>query len=221
MINRTEEEQIQIARNWFKQNGKYLSLLIIVFLLGGFGWKYYQNSRNASQQQLAQQFEELLNSSTSFYHSSRGEQTPARATELITQLNSLKEKADNSGYGILAALQLAKIYYLINDSDKALAEVVWVRNNSSDEATRELARLRQAQLLWQNDDGAQAIKLLQEKPIAASFEAVYSELIGDIYFAQQQTATANEFYLKAKISNPEVPSPLLDEKIKLTTPANQ
>ena len=58
---RTEEEQIQAIKDWWKKNGSSLLIGIGAALAIVFGWQAWQNSQAQQRTEAANQFANLLN----------------------------------------------------------------------------------------------------------------------------------------------------------------
>ncbi len=57
---RTEEEQVEALKNWWKENGKSLLLTIALALAVVFGWKGWQNNQRITAENAAVMYQNLV-----------------------------------------------------------------------------------------------------------------------------------------------------------------
>ncbi|MDP9139239.1 MAG: tetratricopeptide repeat protein, partial [Pseudomonadota bacterium] len=79
--------------------------------------------------------------------------------------------------------------------DTALTRLRWVSENGADDGLRQVARLREARVLWQQGQADAALKLLDGGD--ENFSKVTEELRGDIRLSQGDRAAARAAYEKA------------------------
>ena len=96
----------------------------------------------------------------------------------------------------MAALVSARFYYDRNDLKSAKAQLQWVLERSSAEDLRDLARLRLAAVLLDENAPQDALKLLEEKPQDA-YAAQYDALRGDLLVALKRPEDARAAYRQA------------------------
>ncbi len=179
-----DEAQAEQLKQWWKDNWMALAgglVLGLGAIFGWEGWKGYQEGKAADASQMYEELKQALIDSK------------------VEQANELGNKLvkDFSGtpYAAGAALFLASEDVRGNRFDDALARLQWVDKHSKDEGLRQVARLREARVLWQQGKTEDALKRLDAK--AGTFAALYDELRGDIKLAQGDRAAARSAYEKA------------------------
>ncbi len=179
-----EEAQAEQLKQWWKDNWMALAaglVLGIGAIFGWEGWKSYQEQRAG---QASQMFEELKTALAE-----------SKTEEAMKLGDALAREHADTPYAAGAALFLAAEAVRANDFDQALSRLQWATQYSKDEGLRQVARLRQARVLWQQDKADAALKLLEGDN--GGFEAMAEELRGDIRLAQGDRAAARAAYEKA------------------------
>jgi predicted negative regulator of RcsB-dependent stress response len=197
-----DEEQLENLKRWWSENWKALAAgLVIGFgAIGGWeGWKAYQNKQSLTASQMYEDLKKALAASN-----------PDEARQIGDKLQN-----DYAGtpYAAVAALRLAQQSVQAGALDEALARLGWVAQHADDDALEQLARLRQARVLWQQSKPEEALELLDGE--AGDYEALYQELRGDIAYAKGDRDAARSAYEAALKTVPEqAPNrPLLQQKL--------
>jgi len=177
-----EQEQIDALKAWWKQHSRLILLAVTVGVLtfGAIvGWRYYENRQALAAGQLYGELEVALNA---------GDRTKARD---IT--SRIVMEYPHTGYAVLAALLGARIADETGDIASTETRLRWLLDNASDDATRDLARLRLAALLLDEKKYPDALTLL-ESGHGAAWDALYADLKGDVLLAQGRTDEARAAY---------------------------
>jgi predicted negative regulator of RcsB-dependent stress response len=188
------DDQLQVLRQWLRDNGPSLvaGLLLGALLVGGWtGWKQYTIRQS---QQASMQYEQLR-------VALRSNETQ-RAEALARQL---AEKYARTPYAALAALMLAGDQVRRSQFEAALGQYEWVRENARDRKLRKLAQLRRARLLWSLGRPEVALAELETRKPGA-LAPLFAELRGDILAGQGRREEAGQTYrdaLAAKDLAPE------------------
>lgn len=189
---RTEEEQVQAMKDWWKKNGSSLLIGIGAALAIVFGWQAWQNHQAQERAEAANQFTTLL---TAF---STGDEDSKNTVEFVA--DSLREEHGSSAYAIYGNLVLARQQMMVeNDPEAAVASLEWALEKTGDYKALSLVirnRLAQAQFAAGEHDAALAT--LNGASDSETFAAVFSELRGDILLAKGDTKAAREAYLAAR-----------------------
>lgn len=179
-----EEEQVEDLKRWFNENWKSLAagLALGLALVGGWqGWTKYRDGRSAAASQLYGDLNKALQLS--------------KADEAKPIADKLKDKYANTPYATLAALQLAANAANAQKLDEAAAELAWAAEHGSEKPLRQLARLRQARVLFGQGKTDEALKLVDQD--GGEYAALYSELRGDIAYTKGDRDTARTAYQAA------------------------
>lgn len=190
---RTEEEQVEAIKNWWKKNGSSVLIGIAVALAIVLGWQAWQNHQASQRSEAAAAFNDLLTAA--------GQEASEENRETITYLaRQLQEDHGGSAYAIYGTMLLAH-QQLMNDDDPAAAieSLEWARSQADADSPLALvirSRLARAQLAAGDYDGALAT--VRGARDADAFEALFAELEGDILLARGDRDAAGEAYLQAR-----------------------
>lgn len=177
-----EQEQLDTLKAWWKDNGTMVLglVLVVTVAMGGWrGWQYYQNKQTSEAATLYQQFVEQLASND--------------AKRVNDAAAAVMDKYASTPYAPRAALIAAQVNEMGKESLRAKTQLQWVIEHASEEGLRSVASLRMASLLLDEKDYSGAMKLLDAKH-AASFDALYADLKGDVLAAQGKPAEARAAY---------------------------
>ena len=198
-----EEAQVEELRKWLRENWFPLASGLALGLAAIFGWQSWGAHQDARAGAASHIFDDL-----------------ARAGE-VNKYDDAKAMADrlvkdfsDTPYAAAAQLKVAAIEVIGKQLDDAAARLRWVvdyeqspsalarvgtllrlRSRGYDPALLPLARLRLAQVLWQQNKPDEALQQLAGD--AGSYAALYDELRGDIKLSQGDRAGARGAYEQA------------------------
>ena len=181
----TDEEQVEAIKKWWQENGKSVIGGVALGLLvvgGGKGWMEYSRV----------QAENTSNAYESFSQAARGDDLEAavqRADQLIAD-------SGKSTYAEFTALEMAKLQYQAGDKEKARQRLQWVVDNASEQAIKQLAQLRLANLLL-DMDLPDAADNLAKSVSEGGFVGEFSTLKGDIALAKGDKEAARQAWQQA------------------------
>ncbi|UTW14477.1 YfgM family protein [Marinobacterium rhizophilum] len=211
---RTEEEQVEALKRWWQENGKTLLLTLAVALALVFGWRTWQDRQAADAANASALYQNLVQSVTLALGAEGTDAQVATAEHLAT---SLKTEHEDSAYAALGSLLMARVAVEQGQLDEALAELEWVLSHEPGDAQRIVATLRKAQVLGEQGQAADALKLLDALD-PGSFEASYQELRGDLLLGEGKAAEARDAYrLAAEAAEATGVRPLLTMKLENLT----
>ena len=177
-----EQEQLAELKAWWKQYGKLVTLAIAAFLVGLAavqGWRYYRDAQAQAAVALYGQLEEADQAGD-------GKKVRAIAAQIVA-------KYESTAYAVLGSLVAARHAFATGDLAEAKARLQWVAENSREEEIRDVARLRLAAVLLDEKQYAEALKLVEQKPVE-SMVGPYADTKGDILAAQGKLAEARRAY---------------------------
>lgn len=188
---RTEEEQIEAIKNWWKENGKQTLVAVVLVAGGWFGFQNYEASQLATAEAASSIYQSVLT-----LNNSEDEADKGKRAQLLDQL---KGEFGNTIYGQFAALFEAKD--AVDSGDLALAaeQLRFVVENAKDEALVQLATVRLARVLLAQEKADEALALVDVNVIG-TFEAEYEETKGDILLVQGNKDAARDAYSKASVA---------------------
>ncbi len=183
--SREEEEKFEGIQAWWKRNGTIITALLatIVVTFGGMQvWKYYQQK----QAQQAADLYALLQQVT--------------ATDDIEKISDaaylLTEGYPSSGYAPRAALIAAKASVNAGDWQRAKQQFQWILDHAAETELRDLARLRLAGILLDEEKYNEALRHLNTEH-ADAFSGLYTDLKGDVFVASGNMTEARLAYQTA------------------------
>ena len=202
---RTEEEQVQAIKDWWKRNGSSLLIGIGAALAIVFGWQAWQNHQAQQRAEAANQFASLLNAFSS------GEDTETVAFVAET----LRNDYTDSAYAIYGNLVLAR-QQMMEQGDPAAAteSLSWALEQAAEQPALTLViRNRLARAQFAAQDYEAALATVDGAQSADAFAAIFSELRGDILLAQGDREGARDAYLAAREQSEQGRSGVLELKL--------
>jgi predicted negative regulator of RcsB-dependent stress response len=210
---RTEEEQVEAIKSWWKENGKQVVTIVLLFSALVFGWRWWQDHTINTRSEAGTQYQQLLEV---IEQGSRG---PANETQLQTAkhlTDVLKKDYGSSIYAKYAALLMAKLAVDKGDYAKAEEQLQWVLDNGAELALESLARLRLARIKFASGDADSALAMLEGHK-GGFYAAAYEEAKGDIYLDKDEKEKARKAYQAALTLYKQQgsrPGPLLEMKLQ-------
>ncbi|MFP4147713.1 MAG: YfgM family protein [Halorhodospira sp.] len=184
-MDRDDEQQFQQLKAWWQHNGSSLVMGLALALVVLAGWWGYTNWQERSAQQAAAAYAEFL----------RAEQQE-EGVDSVEQLGErVLEEHGDSGYAALAALRLGHFQAQAGEYRRAAQTLGWLVEHADHRAMAELARLRQARALGE-EDPEEALELLKESA-PATFRANYAQLRGDLLSELERSEEAVAAYREA------------------------
>ncbi|MCB1984720.1 MAG: tetratricopeptide repeat protein [Burkholderiales bacterium] len=184
-FNREEEEKLEGIKAWWNRYGTIITILLAMLAatVGGTQvWKYYQ-------QQQAQQAADL-------YALLKQVQTTNDIEKISDAAHLLTEGFPSSGYAPRAALIAAKASVDAGDLPRAKTQLQWILDHTKEPEMKDLARLRLAGILLDEENYSEALRHLNAKHIE-SFSGLYADLKGDVLLASGKTEEARLSYQEA------------------------
>ncbi|MDF1642923.1 MAG: tetratricopeptide repeat protein [Pseudomonadales bacterium] len=193
---RTEEEQVEAIKNWWKSNGVSTITTIAVAIALVVGWRGWQDSQVENAATASSLYQNLFQIQQKLEQQAT-EEDFATADHLTGQL---KSDYESSAYARYAALLKAKRSAEKGDMATAEAELQWalVRTEGGvltdeDLPLRDLLQLRLAKIYLAQEKFEDAQAALK-KVNAKQFKAIGQELEGDIFYAQGELDRARKSY---------------------------
>lgn len=190
---RTDEETVEAIKDWWKKNGTSLMIGIAAALAIVFGWQAWQQHQVDQRTQAASQFANLINAYTD-----ESQQNRAETVEFTA--NTLREDYSDSAYAVYGSLILARQQLMDQgDAEAAISTLKWANSKTDQsEPLSLIIRSRLARAQFELEQYDEALSTINGASDADSFDAMFSELRGDILLAQGNTKEAREAYLTAR-----------------------
>jgi predicted negative regulator of RcsB-dependent stress response len=180
-----EQERLDDLKIWWKRWGNLIVTLISVgciALAGVQGWRWWTGNQ---AQEAAALFSGLSNAV-------RANDLP-KAKDAAAQL---EDRFARTGYAPRAALLLAKMQFDAGDTAAAKAQLQWVIDRADETELKEIARYRMAELLLNDKQFDEALKVLDAKH-GEPFAGLYDDLRGDVHAAAGRVNEARAAYQAA------------------------
>lgn len=179
----TEDQQIEAFKAWWKENAKFLIGGVVIGFSAIFAGKAYISHVETQRLSASLAFEMMTMSQ------GQPERLSAQGEQIVT-------KYPDTPYAALASLTLAKQHVERDELAAAQNRLQWVLDHEDQADIVHVARLRLARVLLADTKLDQAQTLLANVEMEA-YTAIYQELRGDIYLAQQQSEEARSAYSAA------------------------
>lgn len=223
---KTDEEQIEALKAWWDENGTKTLAALVLVIGGYFGWETWSNNIQLQSQQASDLWQDTID----MVEGKSARDVAVDQMILVgSNIDKLKQDYGDTAYGHFAAALRAKLSVEMGDLDTAADALQWSLDNSSDEATQIITRLRLARVEAARGNFDLALKMVQEVD-SGSHRAAYAEATGDFYVqlgdgeaaysayesaiaASQSADTTTRNVLALKISQvaPAIPSADVDQ----------
>ncbi len=168
---RTEEEQVEALKRWWKENGRGTIIGVVLALGLGFGWQTWQKNAQISVENASNLYQQML-----IALSTEDAQGAIQGRELAEQL---KEEHRGTSYALFAALHLARLAVNENQPEQAESELRWVLGMAGEgDDIYQVANLRLARVLASQGNTDQALELLSTG--SNEYLASYAIARGDV-----------------------------------------
>lgn len=211
---RTEEEQIDAIKRWWRSNGRATVLGVVAAIALVLGWRSWQEYQQNEAEAASALYQNMLAAAVKNGQSMTDEDR-ASAAHLAQQL---KDEFASTTYALLAASWLAKSAAEQGNLGEAQQQLQWILEQEPDATMTMTTRIRLARVLLAQGDAAGALKGLGDQP-AAGFAASYYETKGDILLAEGDREGARSAYQQALASPNAEQRPLLAMKYDDLAPA--
>lgn len=188
---RTDDEQVEVIKKWWQENGKSIVGGIVLGFAIIAGWQWWQGHRQNQGEAASLLFDAMR-------QAVRAGQ-PDKAMEDGRRL--IGEYA-NTAYASFAALEMARLSYQRGEKAAARNHLSWVADSAPDPALRELARLRLGRLLLDMQELDALAAQLDASPLKA-FAGEFAVLRGDLERARGDAAAARAAYESALVAGVE------------------
>ena len=191
-LNKTEEQQYEEAKNWFKENSTPILLAIFVFATASFGWNFWKSH----------QAESAIQASTSYQATMEAyEQDPVKNQPLVAKF---LEEAKGTNYAIFMQLEDAKNAVAKGDFAAAKSQLQAALNEVKDPSLQAIIRFRLAAVDFQLKEFDSALANLEQIKDQA-WDARKQLFVADLLSAKGDKEAAKSAYeqIKANTSGQE------------------
>jgi len=208
---RTEEEQLEVLRRWWREQGRMIVLAVAVAVIAVFGYRAWSQHQQGQQEEVARLYQSLLTADQQLGQPGATEDQLRTARHLA---RSLREDHGRSVYGRFGALFEARYALQLGQPGEARQALSWVMERSPGDGLDQLARLRLAQLHYGADELDQALAVLEGGELGSLRSASLS-LQGDIHYARGDREQARQSWQQAAMAAAQLVEPARDPVLQL------
>ncbi len=193
----SDEDQIEILKKWWSENGVSTIVSIFLAISAVLGWQYFKDSNIEKESKASFAYQELIGAVFDI-ESNTDDIKIARA---IFMAENIKSDFSKSAYGHFSALLKAR--QAVEDDDLTLAEkeLKWILSKKPVDQIRFITELRLAKVLFSQGQYDKAIEILNVES-RHSFSHAFLELKGDILISLENYPDAIDAYHESiEISN--------------------
>ena len=191
-LNKTEEQQFEEAKNWFKENSTPILLAIFVFATASFGWNFWKSHQAESAIQASISYQTTMEAY---------EQDPVKNQPLVAKF---LEEAKGTSYAIFMQLEEAKNAVAKGDFAAAKSQLQAALNEVKDPSLQAIIRFRLAAVDFQLKEFDSALANLEQIKDQA-WDARKQLFVADLLSAKGDKEAAKSAYeqIKANTSGQE------------------
>lgn len=187
---RSDEEQVEILKRWWKEYGLTLIAGIVLAIIIASGWQYYQRHQWQTQEHASFIYQELVSAA----HNNQA---------IDTYADELMIHYPQTPYAKLAAFWLTKVAVMNNHLSDAATQLEWIMSHSDhSNVLHSLAQLRLARIYIEQNQAKNALMLLNAFS-DKSYWGVSKMIQGDAYLKLGNKAEARYAYQAALSHLPE------------------
>lgn len=167
----TDEEQIEVLRAWWRENGRAIIAGVVIAIVALIGWQQW----DAYKQRRA----ELASQDYQAFRSRLLADPPA--ADAVALGEALLEQYGSTPYGPLTALLLAQHHVENGELEQAAERLRWAAERAKRQPVGALATLRLARVLGAQQKYEEALEVLQSVPevLAADYQEVRGDLLSE------------------------------------------
>ena len=200
MSYQTDEEQVELLKNLWKDYGQPVLLGVAITLAAVSGYKYWNKMQYETAAEASALYQNLLDT----VNTAQPGQMPAALTEeqkstVNHVISTLQSDYTSSRYAALATLFRAQQQVKDNKLSDARASLDWVLTQKPDAELEAIVRVRLARVLLSEsqDNGQKALDVLKKVSGKKAYAATVESVKGDAYLALGQRDQARDSYQKA------------------------
>jgi predicted negative regulator of RcsB-dependent stress response len=218
----SDEEQLEVLKNWWGENGTSLLITVVVTVGAVLGYRGWEENVIQTGEAASSVYEDFVVATDNIATNASND---AIRTTAVSLAEKLKVDHGNTTYAVFAAMRLAKVSVAQNELDMALEELSWALDNVAEVHLETTLRVRLSRVHLGLEDPASAMILLVNHQPASGQVASFEEAKGDIFHYQGDLEQAREAYLRAlENTSGEAGNPILELKLAdlpLSASANQ
>ncbi|PXW41312.1 YfgM family protein [Dickeya zeae] len=184
----TENEQVEVIRRFFAENGKALAIGVVLGVGALVGWRFWQNHQESSAMAASAAYQQVT------------ESLSAGTAEGVAGAEKFAA-GDHGNYGALTALALAHQFVEKNDIAKAEQQLRLALSQTKDGDLQAMINLRLARVLLQQKKPDEALKTLDAIKLEG-WAAMVADVRGDVLASKGDNQGARDAYSKGMAAKP-------------------
>jgi predicted negative regulator of RcsB-dependent stress response len=207
----SDEEQLEVLKNWWDENGTSLVITIVVTVGAIFGYRGWEENVIETGEAASAVYEDLVTATDNVAANASDDAVRITAVNLA---ETLKADHGDTTYAVFAAMRLAKLAVAKNDLDMAVKELRWALDNVSEMHLETTIRVRLSRVHLGLEDSASAMALLVDHQPASGQVASVEEAKGDVFHFLGDLGQARQAYQKALVNlSDKIEKPILELKL--------
>ncbi|MFL2503841.1 MAG: YfgM family protein [Candidatus Azotimanducaceae bacterium] len=185
----SDEEQLEVVKNWWKENGQSIVIAVALAFFGFFGFQSWETKIKSSGENASSIYQQLLDLNL---------QETEKKDDAVFELGKrLKTDYEGSIYAVLGSLVIAKKYIEANDLESGIDQLRWALDQDHGDSIEDLIRVRLARLLAASNKLEEAFSILENHEPQAAYISTFEEAKGDLFIQTKDLTSAREAYQKA------------------------
>ncbi|MES2500806.1 MAG: tetratricopeptide repeat protein [Pseudomonadota bacterium] len=176
-----EQEQLDEFKAWWKKHGKLLTNLLLAVFIAYAAWQGYHYVQAKKSVEASTLYQTLVTTDAN------------KLADIQAQAKKLTSDYAGTPYAGRAAVYAAKANIAANDNKNAKTQLEWAIKNAKEDATKAIASLQLAGILFEEKSYDDALKILSSDS-DKGFTGLKEDLKGDIYMVQGKKADAKKAY---------------------------
>lgn len=193
-----ENEQVDVLRRFFANNGKALAVGLVIGIAALGGWRYWASHQASSAKEVSARYQQLTGAMQA---------DKPQTLEAVAQFT----RENSNTYGALAALDLAKQYVDGNQLDKAAAQLQSGLKDTKDANLQAVLNLRLARIQLQQNQADAALKTLDGVK-GEGWTAIVADIRGEALLSKGDKQGARDAWSKGVASDA---SPALKQMMQM------
>jgi len=181
----TEDQQLEAFKKWWKENGRALTVGVVISLAAVLGGRYWFHYQRVQAESASTEYEQLLT-----------EMAQNNKKSVMKRGAYIIDTFTRTPYAALSALMLARAHVTAGELPPARERLQWVIEHGGQPEPRDIARLRLARVQLAGGDARQALATLAAVT-DVQFKAMVAEIKGDAYLSMGDRAAARTAYQQA------------------------
>lgn len=181
----SDKEQVQVIKNWWKENGAFVIAGLVLGIGGLAGWNYWKSYTQSRAEAAGAVYQTLVAAAD------RGD--PDQAT---AELRTLESDYEATPYLNMGRLMMARMLVQEGDFQGAARQLEDVVASAGDPELERVARVRLAHVLIETGDSNRALEVL-DLSRAGAFAPQFHEGRGDVLVGLGDVQGAVEEYEQA------------------------